>query len=50
MVPLEKWWLTQASMDIGNDGALLDLMKQSGCIGIFFGIESFGAESSARCA
>jgi radical SAM superfamily enzyme YgiQ (UPF0313 family) len=45
MVPLKKWWLTQASMDIANDGGLLDLMKRSGCIGIFFGIESFGAES-----
>ncbi len=45
MIPLKKWWLTQASMDIGNDDALLDLMKDSGCIGIFFGIESFGAES-----
>jgi radical SAM superfamily enzyme YgiQ (UPF0313 family) len=45
MIPLRKWWLTQASMDIGNDKALLDLMQQSGCIGIFFGIESFGAES-----
>jgi radical SAM superfamily enzyme YgiQ (UPF0313 family) len=45
MIPLRKWWLTQASMDIGNDRDLLDLMKRSGCIGIFFGIESFGAES-----
>ncbi len=45
MIPLRKWWLTQASMDIGNDDPLLDLMKKSGCIGIFFGIESFGAES-----
>lgn len=45
MVPLRKWWLTQASMDIANDRALLDLMQKSGCIGIFFGIESFGAES-----
>ena len=45
MIPLRKWWLTQASMDIGNDGHLLDLMERSGCIGIFFGIESFGAES-----
>lgn len=45
LVPLRKWWLTQASMDIGNDGGLLDLMQRSGCIGIFFGIESFGAES-----
>jgi radical SAM superfamily enzyme YgiQ (UPF0313 family) len=45
MIPLRKWWLTQASMDIGNDRNLLDLMERSGCIGIFFGIESFGAES-----
>lgn len=45
MVPLRKWWLTQASMDIAEDGALLELMKRSGCIGIFFGIESFGSES-----
>ena len=45
MIPLRKWWLTQASMDIGEDNSLLDLMRKSGCIGIFFGIESFGAES-----
>jgi radical SAM superfamily enzyme YgiQ (UPF0313 family) len=45
MVPFKKWWLTQASMDIANDSDLLDLMGRSGCIGIFFGIESFGAES-----
>lgn len=45
MIPLRKWWLTQASMDIAEDPTLLDLMKESGCIGIFFGIESFGAES-----
>ena len=32
-------------MDIGEDDALLDLMHRSGCIGIFFGIESFGVES-----
>lgn len=45
MVPLRKWWLTQASMDIAEDRGLLDLMRRSGCIGIFFGIESFGTES-----
>lgn len=45
MVPLKKWWLTQASMDIAKDSDLLDLMKRSGCIGIFFGIESFGKQS-----
>jgi radical SAM superfamily enzyme YgiQ (UPF0313 family) len=47
MVPLRRWWLTQASMDIAKDAPLLDLMRDSGCIGIFFGIESFGEESLA---
>lgn len=45
MIPLKKWWLTQASMDIARDPELLDLMKASGCIGVFLGIESFGTES-----
>ncbi len=45
--PLNKWWLTQASLDIANDEKLLDLMKESGCIGVFLGIESFGKESLA---
>jgi radical SAM superfamily enzyme YgiQ (UPF0313 family) len=45
MIPQKKWWLTQASMDIADDEPLLNLMQKSGCIGIFFGIESFGAES-----
>ena len=47
MIPLRKWWLTQASMDITQDDELLDLMRDSGCIGVFFGIESFGQESLA---
>ncbi|MFZ6028448.1 MAG: B12-binding domain-containing radical SAM protein [Chloroflexota bacterium] len=45
MIPLKKWWLTQASLDIARDPSLLDLMQASGCIGVFFGIESFGSES-----
>lgn len=45
MIPLKRWWLTQASMDIANDPELLQLMRASGCIGVFFGIESFGADS-----
>lgn len=45
MIPLKKWWLTQASMDIAHDAELLDLMEASGCIGVFFGIESFGKAS-----
>lgn len=45
MIPLKKWWLTQASLDIAKDKELLDLMQASGCIGVFFGIETFGQES-----
>jgi radical SAM superfamily enzyme YgiQ (UPF0313 family) len=45
MVPLKKWWLTQASIDIARDPELLGLMQQSGCIGVFLGIESFGEQS-----
>jgi radical SAM superfamily enzyme YgiQ (UPF0313 family) len=37
---LDRWWLTQASIDIVKDRELLDLMERSGCIGIFLGIES----------
>ncbi len=37
---LDRWWLTQASIDIVKDRQLLDLMERSGCIGIFLGIES----------
>ena len=45
MIPLDRWWLTQASIDICRDEELLDLMEQSGCIGIFLGIESLHAPS-----
>lgn len=45
MIPYRKWWLTQASIDIADDPELLGLMKESGCIGIFLGIESFSGEA-----
>ncbi|MGD8948202.1 MAG: radical SAM protein [Desulfobacterales bacterium] len=45
MKPLQKWWLTQASVDIAQDDELLTLMKDSGCIGIFLGLETFGEHS-----
>jgi radical SAM superfamily enzyme YgiQ (UPF0313 family) len=45
MIPLKKWWLTQASMDIAKDAELLRLMQKSGCIGVFFGIETFSDEA-----
>ena len=40
LASLNRWWLTQASIDIVKDTELLDLMQRSGCIGIFLGIES----------
>ncbi len=45
MIPYKKWWLTQASMDIVKDAELMELMRQSGCIGVFFGVESFLSDS-----
>ncbi len=48
MIPARKWWLTQASIDIGRDRELLDLMEKSGCIGIFLGIESLNTDSIAE--
>lgn len=45
MVGLDRWWLTQASIDITRDEELLELMEASGCIGIFLGIESLDQDS-----
>jgi radical SAM superfamily enzyme YgiQ (UPF0313 family) len=42
---LDRWWLTQASIDIVQDRELLDLMERSGCVGIFLGIESLDAQA-----
>jgi hypothetical protein len=47
---LDKWWLTQASIDIVKDRELLDLMERSGCIGIFLGIESLDDATSRASA
>ncbi len=40
MCGLDRWWLTQASIDVTQDRELLDLLERSGCIGVFLGIES----------
>lgn len=45
MLPLRKWWLTQASLDLTDDDELLKLMHDSGCVGIFLGIETLDAEA-----
>ena len=46
-IPLKKGWLTQASIDIVKDDEVVDLMKKSGCIGVFLGLETFGKASIA---
>lgn len=48
LTPLRKWWLTQASIDIVKDEALLNAMQRSGCAGIFLGIESLDPRDLAR--
>jgi len=50
MISLRRWWLTQASIDIADDSELLKLMKKSGCIGVFFGLESFDKQSLKEAA
>ncbi len=45
MVPLNKWWLTQASLDLTDDDELLELMRDSGCVGVFLGIETLDADA-----
>lgn len=37
---LDRWWLTQASIDITRDREMMALLERSGCVGIFLGIES----------
>ncbi len=45
MIPLKKWWLTQASLDLTDDDELLQLMHDSGCVGVFLGIETLDADA-----
>jgi radical SAM superfamily enzyme YgiQ (UPF0313 family) len=47
MIPLNKWWLTQASLDLTDDDELLQLMHDSGCVGVFLGIETLDADALA---
>jgi len=39
--PLGKKWITQASIEVGEDDELLALMRDAGCIGLFIGLETF---------
>ena len=41
--PLRRWWWTQASIDVAQDGDLLRAAARSGCLAMFVGVESFSA-------
>lgn len=44
LIPLRKKWIGQASLNIfAKDDELLELAKESGCLGLFIGIESLNA-------
>lgn len=40
LIPLKVHWVGQASIHIARDEELLDLMVQSGCLGVLIGMES----------
>jgi radical SAM superfamily enzyme YgiQ (UPF0313 family) len=40
LAPLKKRWVTQASLDVADDGSLLVLLREAGCMGIFVGMET----------
>jgi radical SAM superfamily enzyme YgiQ (UPF0313 family) len=43
--PLKKKWAGQASMTLTRDPELLGLASESGCVSLFFGIESLSPEN-----
>ncbi len=45
LIPYKKKWLGQGSLPITKDRELLSLASQSGCIGMFVGIESVSPET-----
>jgi len=44
LIPLRRKWVSQASIDIARDEALIDLAAEAGCIGLLIGFESRSAE------
>ena len=40
MIPLKKWWLSQVCLNVADNEETVNLMKASGCKGIFVGLES----------
>jgi radical SAM superfamily enzyme YgiQ (UPF0313 family) len=47
LAPLHKRWVSQCSLSIADDPELLALARQSGCQGLFIGIETIDDENLA---
>lgn len=47
LIPLKIRWITQMSIDCAYDEELLDLMNQSGCMGILIGFETLNKHNLA---
>jgi radical SAM superfamily enzyme YgiQ (UPF0313 family) len=45
LVPLKVKWVSQASIDMTRDSALMDLMVRSGCLGHVIGFESLDPQN-----
>lgn len=45
LIPLKMKWMSQCSIEIGNDEQLLKKLAQSGCMTLSFGLESILQES-----
>lgn len=43
--PVKKYWFSQASLNIAADEELLRLAADSGCLGLFIGLESISQEN-----
>jgi radical SAM superfamily enzyme YgiQ (UPF0313 family) len=45
LIPLKKRWVSQGSLTIADDPALLELAYDAGCRGLFIGIENLNPEN-----
>lgn len=45
LIPLKIYWISQATVDIGEDEELVQLAAKSGCFGLFLGFESISKAS-----
>jgi radical SAM superfamily enzyme YgiQ (UPF0313 family) len=48
LIPLRIRWVSQASLDMTNDPALMKLLVESGCLGIVIGFESLNPRNLQR--